>query len=220
MEFRRRPKEDEVILYIADVLKMVGIDQAEDDVSVEALEKRCGGIAPRYLEKAEKTKERTAKLQELAVGMLLAEVLDVHRNEDLYLSEFGKPALCDGPEFSISHAGPYVVLAVSEEPVGVDIENGFQVPLVALKRVAGGKAASECVGLSEDSVEYAHRAGEIWTRVEAMLKAAGTGFHGDPRKQPELLQGWFVRTMVPSAGYVISCARRSPFNLSTFVELP
>ncbi|MFP5020614.1 4'-phosphopantetheinyl transferase family protein [Pseudonocardia phyllosphaerae] len=83
----------------------------------------------------------------------------------------GKPRVAGGgPEFSLTHSGQLVGVAVSDEPVGLDVEQHR--PLSALD------------GLAEHVLSRAELAAGVpapadflvtWTRKEALLKATGEG---------------------------------------------
>lgn len=99
---------------------------------------------------------------------------------ELALSERGKPRLAGPssgrrPRFNLSHSGELVVLAVSDDPVGVDVE--------AIRQVANAdrlarrffspaerQAVAACCGERRDRAFLT-----IWTRKEAYLKATGLG---------------------------------------------
>lgn len=77
----------------------------------------------------------------------------------------GKPALVDGApwEFSLSHAGGWVLLAVSNVgPVGVDIE-------------AASATFAEIAAMVRGPGEAADDLHRLWVRKEAVLKATGDG---------------------------------------------
>lgn len=178
-------------------------------------------IAPVYREKYHRTREPEAKKQELGAGLLLSRVLGVNRDDLLVWNEYGKPMLAnEWCCFSLSHSGPYTVLAVSQTPIGVDIENGYAVPYKALKRVVGTEACEPLLFMNEGTEEYALLSGKLWTEAEAALKAEGTGFFTDPACNP----GWkkdrnFIGVPLEN-GYYVSCARKAPIdNLSIFDEL-
>ena len=79
----------------------------------------------------------------------------------------GKP-LCDFCFFSISHSGEYAAVAVSDEPIGVDI----QIP-------DGFKKREKYMLFSPDENEFVNakdsenRFYTLWTRKEAYIKAEG-----------------------------------------------
>ncbi|CAN5525009.1 hypothetical protein BH10PSE14_BH10PSE14_19230 [soil metagenome] len=90
-------------------------------------------------------------------------------------NDYGKPILPGGPQFSLSHAGDRMMLAVSDDEVGCDLEriddeldwrpiaDGLFTPaeraaLAALAPPAGRRGFFAC-----------------WTRKEAFVKALGLG---------------------------------------------
>ncbi|MGH8265432.1 MAG: 4'-phosphopantetheinyl transferase family protein [Steroidobacteraceae bacterium] len=79
----------------------------------------------------------------------------------------GKPLLGQGPDFSISHTGGFAVCAVARESrVGIDIEVLARVRPESLRRVAH---PTELERFAADP----YGAAKLWTRKEAVLKAAG-----------------------------------------------
>lgn len=85
----------------------------------------------------------------------------------LGLDENGKPYLRETPEvhISLSHTKGAVAVAVSENPVGIDLEHPRRVnPKLAVRWFT----ASERAYAVDDE-----RRLEIWTRKEALLKRAG-----------------------------------------------
>jgi 4'-phosphopantetheinyl transferase len=93
----------------------------------------------------------------------------------------GKPAFVDHPDhhFNLSHSGPWILCALHNAPVGVDVEQESH----------RGAEAAEAF-LSQDELRR-HRQlpGDqrpadffrLWTLKESLLKAAGTGLSHDPR---------------------------------------
>ena len=88
----------------------------------------------------------------------------------------GKPVVdITGPglDFSLSHAGELAVVAVSERVVGVDVEDA----------TAGQQPQAPALTERERAtcLNYADFA-RLWTRKEAVLKAAGKGLEIHPRR--------------------------------------
>jgi 4'-phosphopantetheinyl transferase len=88
----------------------------------------------------------------------------------------GKPRLIGaGPEFSLTHSGGIVGVAVAEVPVGVDVEDiahHHSDPVLEDEALT----AAERAGLDDASVAERPAAFlQLWTRKEAVLKATGTG---------------------------------------------
>lgn len=82
-------------------------------------------------------------------------------------AQHGKPTLPGGPQFSLTHAGDLVGLAVHDDPVGVDVEQVR--PLTDLAAMA------EHVCSPAEAVADADAFFTLWTRKEALLKATGDG---------------------------------------------
>ncbi len=126
----------------------------------------CGERAGEY---ARIKPERTRR-QCLAAGLLL-----LHRfgSDSVEKNPYGKPYIPGEAEFSISHSGDAVLLAVSETPVGADIE------LISdrdTSRIAKRAFCAEESAFIEASEDKRRAFFDIWTRKESYMKAVGRGF--------------------------------------------
>ena len=208
--------KDRVDIYILDTERLKG---REDNI--------VQGIAPYYADKHRRAKVESVKMQELGAGYILSKVLGVTKDEQLSFGEHGKPFLSDkSKEFSLSHAGSYVVLAVSKEPVGVDIESTERLTLSVLKRVLPVSYYDELISMREKETPGCDKAAEepqspeeklrwakAWTSVEAVLKAIGSGFFLDPREENSFMDGWHIESFPLSDEFMVSCAARFPFTV-------
>nr|ASV47071.1 hypothetical protein [uncultured bacterium] len=79
----------------------------------------------------------------------------------------GKPSVADGPEFSLTHAGDLVGVAVHARPVGLDVER--ERPLADLVGVAAHACSPD--EPAPDPTGFFR----LWTRKEALLKTTGLG---------------------------------------------
>ena len=207
-------------------------------------------IAPCYAAKYERMKVHSGKMQELGAGYLLYKVLGVSKDDQLVLGEKGKPALsmsykgnCGNAEnaktsgctdegttslseFSLSHADNYVVLVVSTEPVGVDIERCDRLTLPVLKRVLPRNyyenlTKPQNIDESEDKSESVpfqikQEWAKAWTSIEAVLKADGSGFSVDPREDATFMEGWSIESFPYENDFMISCACRKSIFFRKF----
>ena len=87
---------------------------------------------------------------------------------------YGKPYLVDNPNiyFNISHSGNYIVCAISDKPVGIDIEIIKPANLKIAKRFF---TTDEYEYVMENQHDY--RFYEIWTKKESITKMLGRGLH-------------------------------------------
>ena len=205
-------------------------------------------IAPYYANKYSRAKAPGVKSQELGAGYLLLKYLGVKSDDQLVFGEKGKPSLNKEmsdcyKEFSLSHCGKYVALAVSDSPVGVDIEKMKRITLPILKRVLPpyyysriedevrclddkeyqqkknlmDSEESNIFSLEEDQNGYLKDKkfllGKSWTCLEAVLKAAGTGFSTDDYNNDAFFDGWHTDSILIEDEYVLSCASEDEFEL-------
>jgi len=120
-------------------------------------------------------KENAVSYSELFTRKVLGKWLDVDGSSlTICIDEFGKPYLRDYPNlhYNLSHKKGAIVCAVSEEPVGVDIEsvNEFN------KRVAERFfTQNEQKYIFNTRKNQEVRFAKIWTRKEAYVKWIGKG---------------------------------------------
>ncbi len=120
----------------------------------------------------------------------------------------GRPVLrgCPGPQFSLSHSGDAVAIAVSAATaVGIDAERATGACVCPLTGIMPGQAARQLGPLAEPERHAAIL--RWWVRAEAVLKCRGEGIaHGfgvGPADGP-------VRSLTAPAGYHAALAVRLP----------
>lgn len=154
--------------------------------------------------------EEKDRLLHCAAGLLLRKILHVKQDSDLCYGEFEKPELADhSVQFSLSHAGHYAVLAVSEHPVGVDIEP-IQKPQVLPRKVLT-KTEMGWLERNQTAEDFCL----IWTRLESALKAEGCGLALEKREFSLLEEGapWYWESRFHD-DHMITCAGESPLAVS------
>lgn len=126
------------------------------------------------VERLKKTKQKSQSigaelLLRYAVGQITGKVSNVKWDTD----ENGKPYLTehDGIYVNLSHSGDYAVCAVSDVPVGVDIQHCRECDMKMAKRFFTVEEA-EFINKSTDRNSAFF---EIWTKKESFVKAVGKG---------------------------------------------
>ena len=137
--------------------------------------------------------------QELLAGYMLYKYLGISSDEQLVRNEHGKPEIAAGYKnesaafFNLAHSGPYVVLAISDRPVGVDIEQTKRMSFKVAKRIMRKEQLDRLEGFENESEAFQieltkywtqYEAFQIeltkyWTQYEAIMKLVGTGFSGE-----------------------------------------
>ena len=136
-----------------------------------------------------------------AARRLLKEAVQIEYSLDIadYVekkSESGKPYLDGAPFcFNLSHGGEYIVCALSDSAVGVDVEEIKPISEGVMRRFVGEFAPSD----AENT--------RLWTRYEALGKFLGTGV---PYKMPTC--ACFVKEYFELDGYALTvCAEKDEF---------
>ncbi len=101
-------------------------------------------------------------------------------------NEHGKPSLAlpptggdgEGPHFSLSHCKEGVCCAISDRPVGIDIESASRKISDSVIRYSMNEGEQALIRESDDPQRTFLR---LWTQKEAVLKRLGTGIRDDMR---------------------------------------
>ena len=95
------------------------------------------------------------------------------KNINFSHEEKGKPYLSDYPSvhFNVSHSGDVVVCAVSDSPVGVDVEKIREVKENVKKKVCTEEEFEKLKLSSDEDAEFI----KLWTMKEAVVKKRGSG---------------------------------------------
>lgn len=123
--------------------------------------------AKRYLKVKDQWRSLTGELllrKQLLYGYGIADM-------EIRLGTYEKPELINGPDFNISHSGDMVALALSDLPVGVDVEEPRVVSKDLVKSVF---TDTERVWVALQS-DFQRAFFTLWTLKEAYIKKLGLG---------------------------------------------
>lgn len=110
------------------------------------------------------------KSYEILLKLLSSASYTLHTPSFLY-NEYGAPYLENGPYFSISHCKNGIAVAVSEEPIGIDIEHIRVAKPELVARTMNDIEQQEIWASPQPDVAFTR----LWTQKEALLKMQGTG---------------------------------------------
>lgn len=129
-------------------------------------------------------------------------------------TEFGKEEKMPVVYFNLSHSGEYVVLAVSDRPVGTDIEHKKKNCLAVAKRCFCENEYEDIISAgTQEKQEKCFL--EYWTMKEAFIKHSGEGLR-IPLNSFRVLRGksgtacvdelnrWFATFFMEDAAYCVS----------------
>jgi 4'-phosphopantetheinyl transferase len=162
------------------------------------------GLAPTAGEAARAARFRTAELQRryLRSHAALRAILSNHTDTrlDFAVSGTGKPFLPAVPQlkFNLSHSGEMALVAVTlEVEVGVDVE--WIRPMPDYREIAERFFPQSEAGKVTDEADFFRR----WTRLEAVVKACGTGIYGLAVEPPG---EWTIEELGAAPGYSAAVA--------------
>ena len=175
-------------------------------VKPEEIQRLLSLVSDERREEALKYKHLFGQFACLKSYVMLRELLEQKGLSHPFLfghNEHGKPFLKDYPgiHFNLSHCKNGIAVAVSDKPIGIDIESYREVS-DSLIRYTMNEEEQRIIETSDDPVRAFT---EYWTKKEAVFKLRGTGITHDLHG---LLQGEEqVKTFVnPEKQYAYSIA--------------
>ncbi|MBQ8860397.1 MAG: 4'-phosphopantetheinyl transferase superfamily protein [Ruminococcus sp.] len=154
----------------------------------------------------ENDKKRTVA-GEMLSRKVIAEHLSIDESSIVFSKcENGKPYAKElDIEFSISHSGDIVVCAISDKPIGIDVEKIRPINLRVAKRICDEKEFLYIFSHKPDETDFSYtedegiltRFFELWTKKEAYAKCSGKGLSAGLCFTPKI-------DSIVEDGYVVS----------------
>ena len=161
-------------------------------------------------EKALKYKKEIDQVRSLASSYLVNKL----SKEPLLFNDMGKPFFENGPSFNISHSGQYIVMAVSNKDIGVDIEENKEKDMSSLIRIFNEAEAK----MIKEHADFYY----LWCAKESLIKCIGSSINrikeipALPFNGVKLFNGkhYYVKTFIKDK-HIISITRLSdePFDI-------
>lgn len=109
------------------------------------------------------------------INYLLTSRADVGQDQiKMEFDKYGKPHLIDLPYyFNISHSGDWIVCAVGDRPLGVDVERIGEIDIKIADRFFARPEVLDLLSIAEEKqMDYFFT---LWTLKESYIKAEGQG---------------------------------------------
>lgn len=138
-------------------------------------------------------KHESGKALSLGVGVLLHKALTemgVEEPDEVCMNEFEKPFYKEYPEihFSLSHSGVMAMCAISDRPVGCDVEKIRERDLDIAKRFFTSEEYDLIKSQKTDELQT-KMFFRIWTLKESFVKCIGTGL-STPLNEFSIIPDW------------------------------
>lgn len=182
------------------------------------------------VQKIERQQNAEKKRQTLGAGLLLKDVLEKHgiSQTEVRFGQYGKPE-ADRLCFNLSHSGNLVVCAVSDKPVGCDVEKVRKAPKGIAKRYFCENEYMYLETLEE--AKYDTEFFRLWTMKESYVKMTGEGLRL-PTDEFEMIlseevkvlrdgeiQECFIKEYTVSGYRITVCAKECEFSNLLLMQL-
>ena len=161
-------------------------------------------------EKAFKFKNEIDQIRSLTSSYLMNSL----SKEPLLFNDMGKPFYENGPHFNVSHSGQYIVMAVSNKDIGVDIEENNDKDMSSLIRIFNEAEAK----MIKEHADFYY----LWCAKESLIKCIGSSINrikeipALPLNGAKAFNGkqYYVKTFIEDK-HIISITRLSdePFDI-------
>lgn len=120
---------------------------------------------------------RTCVLAYLLLKRALREEYGITENPIFEYGEHGKPSIVGHPEifFNLSHCREAVACAVSDRPIGIDVESVRQFKESLVRYTMNEREVAQIMEAERPDVAFIR----LWTMKEARLKLTGEGISND-----------------------------------------
>ena len=106
------------------------------------------------------------KSYEMLTALLASTPYTLHPTPSFLYNEHGAPYLENGPYFSISHCKQGIAVAVSEVPIGIDIEAIRPLNESLVRKTMNSKEQAEILSSLSPEIAFIR----LWTQKEAYVK--------------------------------------------------
>lgn len=184
---------------------MVYLNEKTDEIDIEAA---LADVSAQRREQAMKFRYDNGKRLSLAVYLLLKKGLQeeygITENPVFGYSDEEKPFILDHPDiyFSFSHSGKIALCAISDQPVGADVEVPRRITPSLVRYTMNDSEQAQIHASPNPMTQFLY----FWTRKEALLKLTGEGIRNDMKMVLAESEKYQIDTVV-TENYVYSIAK-------------
>lgn len=184
---------------------MVYINDCTDELDLAAA---LAEVSPQRRELALKFRHESDRRLSLAVYLLLKKGLreeyGITENPVFGYLKDGKPFLSDYPNihFSFSHSRKVALCAVSDQPVGADVETPRTISPSLVNYTMNDSEQAQIRASSDPMMQFLY----FWTRKEAFLKLTAEGIRNDMKRVLTEAEDYRIET-IQAEKYIYSIAK-------------
>ena len=149
------------------------------------------------------------KSYEMLTDLLASTPYTLHSTPSFLYNEHGAPYLPGGPYFSLSHSKRGIAVAISDEPIGIDIEAIRPLSEGLVQRAMNPQEQAQIAAAANPEQEFIR----LWTRKEAYVKMQGTGIISDMHKiLCDMLPVNWMEVIREDKGYICTIVEKNEQN--------
>ena len=149
------------------------------------------------------------KSYEMLTELLASTPYTLHPTPTFIYNEHGAPSLPGGPYFSISHCKQGIAVAISDEPIGIDIEAIRPLSEGLVQKAMNPQEQAQIAAAANPAQEFIR----LWTRKEAYVKMQGTGIISDMHKiLCDMLPVNWMEVIREDKGYICTIVEKNEQN--------
>lgn len=149
------------------------------------------------------------KSYEMLTDLLASTSYKLDPRPTFIYNEHGAPSLSGGPYFSISHCKQGIAVAISDEPIGIDIEAIRPLSEGLVQKAMNPQEQAQIAAAANPEQEFIR----LWTRKEAYVKMKGTGIISDMHKiLCDMLPVNWMEVIREDKGYICTIVEKNEQN--------
>ena len=149
------------------------------------------------------------KSYEMLTELLASTPYTLHSTPSFLYNEHGAPSLPGGPYFSLSHSKRGIAVAISDEPIGIDIEAIRPLSEGLVQKAMNPQEQAQIAAAANPAQEFIR----LWTRKEAYVKMQGTGIISDMHKiLCDMLPVNWMEVIREDKGYICTIVEKNEQN--------
>ena len=149
------------------------------------------------------------KSYEMLTELLASTPYTLHSTPSFLYNEHGAPSLPGGPYFSLSHSKRGIAVAISDEPIGIDIETIRPLSEGLVQKAMNPQEQAQIAAAANPAQEFIR----LWTRKEAYVKMQGTGIISDMHKiLCDMLPVNWMEVIREDKGYICTIVEKNEQN--------
>ena len=187
-------------------MKVVVFDRMEECTEAE-VQRMLPLVSAQRREQALKYKHTFGQFCCLKSWLMLFDFVEMSRYRDLEwkYNEHGKPYIENVPYFSISHCKAGIVVAIDDQPIGIDIEAIRHANEDLIERTMNEEEKRLIANSQQPIADRIFT--RLWTQKEAIVKAEGIGIMSFEQLQKTLVESLKLKVeSVEKEKYIYSIA--------------